>query len=574
MTEPTMSPAQEFADALIAGFIAAGVQHVVVAPGSRSQALALAAVEAQRAGTVCVHVRIDERGAGFFALGLAVESRIPAVVIVTSGTAVANLHPAVLEAHHAGVPLIVLSADRPAQLRGIRSNQTTKQPGMFQSEVRREWDIPTPDGAAHEVTAAEGYAVAAVAAARGLAEDRPVCPTPGPGPVHVNVQLGEPLSGARLRGWSWPALQSLLPPHAGATEETATISRAPGTVVIAGAGAGAAAEEFARTGGWPLIAEVTSGARFGPNLVPGYREVLADDALVTSVQRVVVFGHPTLSREIPQLIQRPGVESIVVAENGVEWYNPGRRVVRFERAVTTEGHPLDDAERDWLRRWLAAGRAVVDLENPVRPGLRSGVDETGHVTDFAAQRAYVRAQLDTLREPLDRRMLVTAVWATSWPHDRLVWGASRLIREADRVVSGRRIPSHANRGLAGIDGTVATALGIAVASGAVTRVVLGDLALLHDAGSLLLGDAEPRPRVLVIVGNDGGGTIFDTLATPAPIDTEAFDRVMYTPQRVDFAALATAYDWEFARATNRGELVEQLALPITGPRILEIPLAR
>src|SRR6218665_7801 len=203
MTEPTMSPAQEFADALIAGFIAAGGPHVVVAPGSRSQALALAAVEAQRAGTVCVHVRIDERGAGFFALGLAVESRIPAVVIVTSGTALPNLHPAVLEAHHAGVPLIVLSADRPAQLRGIRSNQTTKQPGMFQSEVRREWDIPTPDGAAHEVTAAEGYAVAAVAAARGLAEDRPVCPTPGPGPVHVNVQLGEPLSGARLRGGAW-----------------------------------------------------------------------------------------------------------------------------------------------------------------------------------------------------------------------------------------------------------------------------------------------------------------------------------------------------------------------------------
>src|SRR6218665_2997056 len=134
MTEPTMSPAQEFADALIAGFIAAGVQHVVVAPGSRSQALALAAVEAQRAGTVCVHVRIDERGAGFFALGLAVESRIPAVVIVTSGTAVANLHPAVLEAHHPGVPLIVLSADRTAHFLDISSNKTKQ-------ETSRGWSI-------------------------------------------------------------------------------------------------------------------------------------------------------------------------------------------------------------------------------------------------------------------------------------------------------------------------------------------------------------------------------------------------------------------------------------------------
>ena len=181
---------------------------------------------------------------------------------------------------------------------------------------------------------------------------------------------------------------------------------------------------------------------------------------------------------------------------------------------------------------------------------------------------------------MTRRALVEAVWQATWPHDRLVLGASRLIRELDRVAPGKRIPVHANRGLAGIDGTIATATGIALASQAgddeqpgITRVLLGDLALLHDAGSLLAGVGEPRPRMQVIVGNDGGGTIFDGLEVAATADPALVDRVLLTPQSVDLAALAAAYGWEYRRVANRGELDPALT-PSADRVLIEVPLAR
>ncbi|HWM34158.1 MAG TPA: thiamine pyrophosphate-binding protein, partial [Pseudolysinimonas sp.] len=205
---------------------------------------------------------------------------------------------------------------------------------------------------------------------------------------------------------------------------------------------------------------------------------------------------------------------------------------------------------------------------------------------FAERATWAREQLAALREPVTRRLLVEAVWNASWPHDRLVLGASRLIRELDRVAPGKRIPVHANRGLAGIDGTIATATGIALASqgldtpsgpldqrGGITRVLLGDLALLHDASSLLAGDGEPRPRMQVIVGNDGGGTIFDGLEVAATADAELFDRVMLTRQSVDLAALASAYGWEYRRVDTRGDLDGALS-PGAGQVLIEVPLAR
>ncbi|MGX5694862.1 2-succinyl-5-enolpyruvyl-6-hydroxy-3-cyclohexene-1-carboxylic-acid synthase [Agromyces soli] len=681
MTEAA-SPASAFAVALLAEFERLGVSDVVVAPGSRSQALALAAAAFEQAGRLRLHVRIDERSAGFLALGLAVETGRPAVVFATSGTAIANLHPAVLEAHHGGVPLIVASADRPAELRGIRSNQTTMQPGIFAGAVRLERDVTAPDGAPDEPGTAASLARAAYAAAIGVDASGEAVPHPGPGPVHLNLQLREPLSsvialppvpspaphrvgdGGPIRADFGPrsparsdAAAELVGPAA--VERASVLAPGPRTIVVAGAGAGPEAEAVARAGGWPLIAEVTSGARFGPNLVVAYRELLNEPGFGDQVERVVVFGHPTLSREVPAIVQRAGVETVAVAPSGIEWFNPGHRVHRFERAVRVEPQAPNDEQRRWLASWTRASRALLEESAPAEPqAVRSGVDETGHVSDFAAQRAFLDAQLGRVREPVTRRMLVEAVWAASWPHDRLVLGASRLIREADRVVPGRRIHAHANRGLAGIDGTVATAFGIADASqraragegaadasrspavasdpdadaasstpapaalpaedaaradavgpaafgehgslaailaeaaeieravaaakaeasdpaeSSVTRVLVGDLTLLHDAGSLALTPGEPRPRLLVIVGDDGGGTIFDALevASTAPVD--AFDRVQYTPHAVDFAALAAAYGWRHLRATTRGELEEALATRIDGPTLLVVPIAR
>ncbi|MFF2370601.1 2-succinyl-5-enolpyruvyl-6-hydroxy-3-cyclohexene-1-carboxylic-acid synthase [Agromyces sp. NPDC058110] len=579
------SPATASALALLSGFVRSGVRDVVVAPGSRSQALALAAAELERVGAIRLHVRIDERGAGFLALGLAIESRRPAVVVVTSGTAVANLHPAVLEAHHAGVPLIVCSADRPLELRGIRSNQTTVQPGIFADAVRLERDVAAPTEADDdEADAAARLARTAVAVSLGLDERGEPSAHPGPGPVHLNLQYSEPLSSAVHLDeaptvdelWTEASTAAAASDGARAESRGALIAAGPRTVVVAGAGAGPAAERFAREGGWPLLAEVTSGARFGPNLVVAARELLNEPGFGDRIERVVVFGHPTLSREVPALVQRPGVEAIVVSPSGIEWYNPGRRVRRFERAVHAEPAPtpMPPEAREWLGRWVHASRSIIDAGLPQTLGLMSGVDETGHVSDYAAQREYMKAQLAAVREPVSRRMLVDAVWAATWPHDRLVFGASRLIRDADRAVPGRRITVHANRGLAGIDGTIATAFGVAIASGGVTRAVIGDLTLLHDVGSMLLGAGEARPRLQVIVGNDGGGTIFDALEVAGSADADEFDRVQYTPQSVDLAALATAYGWRYARATTRGELSDALAAPVDGPSLLEVPLPR
>jgi len=163
----------------------------------------------------------------------------------------------------------------------------------------------------------------------------------------------------------------------------------------------------------------------------------------------------------------------------------------------------------------------------------------------------------------------------TWPHDRLVLGASRLIREADKVVPGKKIRVHANRGLAGIDGNISTGVGIALAleGTGITRVLLGDLAALHDAGSLLFGAGEPRPRMQVIVGNDVGGTLFDSLEVAGTASPEAFERVLLTPQQVDLSHLAAAYGWTYTKATTRAELDEALT-PTEGTTLIEVPLPR
>jgi 2-succinyl-5-enolpyruvyl-6-hydroxy-3-cyclohexene-1-carboxylate synthase len=545
------APASVYATALLAGLVRRGVTDVVVCPGSRSQALALAAARFEQAGLLNLHVRIDERSAGFLALGLAIESGVPAVIVTTSGTAVGNLHPAVLEAAHSGVPLLVVSADRPEELRGVGANQTTRQAGIFRGVAPHSWDVPAPVGDPGEEQAADALAAEVLDGIRG--------------PRHVNLAFREPLSSAvRLPdvepgGWTPPPV---------ALGETAELSPAPGTIVVAGSGAGEVAEQVARELGAPLLAEVASGARFGPNLVAAYRELLGAAGFGDRVERVVVFGHPTLSREVPAIIERRGVETIVVRTPGLDDYNPGRRVTRFvDRVVVDTSREPDPS---WPRRWAHASRSLLEVdEGPVASiGL-----------DYTERARFAREQLQRMRAPVTRRELVEAVWAASWPHDRLVLGASRLIRELDRVAPGKRIPVHANRGLAGIDGTIATATGIALAAQrdetrpGVTRVLLGDLALLHDVGSLLGGDGEAWPRLQLIVGNDHGGTIFDGLEVARSADPALADRVLLTPQHVDLAALASAYGWEHQLVTERGQLDGALT-PTATRSIVEVALAR
>jgi len=561
------SPASVFSTALLEGLVSHGVTDIVLSPGSRSQALALAAAAFARAGHLRLTVRIDERVAGFTALGLAVQTRRPVAIVCTSGTAVANLHPAVLEAHHSGVPLILLTADRPTELRGIGSNQTTVQPGIFGDLVRADWDVPAPTGAAGESEDARGLAELAV---RASAE----------GPVHVNLSFRDPLSGEITVP---AAIERAAPVESDASaREILDLQPDDATVVIAGHGAGPRAEQLAVDLGAPLIAEVSSGARFGRHLVVAYRDVLRGPH-GEAVGRAIVLGHPTLSREVPALLQRADVESIVVRTPGVEAYNPGRRS-RIVDDVRVQGSPDPAVTRRWVGGWVSMSRAVLESLDPgdPAPDLSLAVsDERGVRAAFAA------AELAVLRTPIDRRMLVRALWAATWPHDRLVLAASRLIRVADATVPGKRIPVHSNRGLAGIDGTVSTATGLAlgaaddstaddrdgvatVATPGTTRALVGDLALLHDAGALL----APLPdnlRLHVFVGNDAGGTIFDDLEVAATADPDDFDTVMRTPHSVDIAALAAAGGWAYRRATTRAELDDALTAP-EARLVVEIPL--
>lgn len=555
-TAPSSSPATQFAAALLDNLIARGVRDVVVSPGSRSQAIALAAARRESRGDIRLRVRIDERVAGFVALGLAVETSAPVVIATTSGTAVANLHPAVLEAHHSGVPLIVLTADRPQALRGIGVNQTTVQPGIFAGAVRKSWDVAPPTGAPDDAARAAALAAEIIEAALD-------------GPVHVNLAFDMPLSAAEVE----LAPVEVAPAIDREPRDVHSLPQAPRTVVVAGTGAGPRAEEIARELGAPLFAEIASGAHFGPNLVVAYRSLLNDPDFGGLIERVIVFGHPTLSREVPALIKRDGVHTVVVRSASFDDYNPGRRVADFVDAVSVEGEPDGSREaRAWLGSWVAASRSL--LETHDAPPTDIAIS-----SELADMAAFNRAVLAGLRAPVTRRSLVEAVWRMSWPHDRLVVGASRLIRELDMVAPGKKIPVHANRGLAGIDGTIATATGIALASQSadasvgITRVLLGDLALLHDAGALLYGAGEPRPRMQVIVGNDGGGTIFDNLEVAATAGRAEFDRVMLTKQEFSLEKLAAAYGWEYRRVDNRGQLDEALT-PGALSTIIEVPLER
>lgn len=555
----TASPAMDAAASLLAELVEHGIRDVVISPGSRSQALALAATHLAREGALRVHVRIDERVAGFTALGLARETRVPTAVICTSGTAAANLLPAAMEAFHSGVPLLLLTADRPPELRGIGANQATAQPGLFAPWVRFATDAPVPgdgswDGLAAQAVRAAMGADAAPSALAGIA-----------GPVHLNLPSREPLSGVL------PADYAVSPgaapmPDAG---EPLVLERGPRTVVIAGADAGPAAEEVAHAGTWPLIAEIVSGARFGRYVVHGYRGLLRDAALGGRIERAIVLGHPTLSREVTALLSREDVEVVAVRAGG-EALNLNGRTVAAASVTVARG----EADRAWMGLWMQASAAsLVDLsENaPDQDGLNS--------KDFATRRDAVRAELDAVRRPLDRELLADAVWRATWPHDRLMFGSSRIVRVADAVLAGKKVPVHANRGLAGIDGTISTAIGIALASQAegsagVTRVLLGDLAFLHDVGAMLLPPDEQEPRIQVIVGNDGGGTIFDSLEVATSARREDLDRVFYTPHTARLEQLALAYGWEYQRITTRAALDQALTTPATGRQLIEVPLPR
>lgn len=525
MTSSAASPAQAFAAHLLAALAKAGVRNFFLAPGARSQALAIAAGQLAEAGKIDLHVRLDERSMGFTALGSALASGEPSVLITTSGTAVANLHPAVLEAHHSGVPLILLTADRPHELRGVGANQTTNQIGIFSDAVRECVDVPAPTGTDEELTKANQLAVNAIVVAMGYNGKQP-------GPVQVNLAFREPLSSTAPNAAEInPSVE--LPDLVEPSPEFAMLAAELPTVVIAGAGAGSDAVELAEAFGWPLLAEPSSGARHGANVITGYRRIVENLDLAKEIRRVVVYGKPTLGRAVIRLLFNEDIEVVVIRSNVMGHFDISRRasIVVDEIAIDNE------VEFEWLERWRLADAEVAGPES----------------------------------SKLDRRALVEEVWHATNGADQLLLGASRLIREADAWAPAKLLSVYSNRGLAGIDGTVATAIGLAmIEREGITRALMGDLTLLHDASSLAVDPVDGELNIQIVVGNDGGGTIFTGLEMASSLDEKTFERLFTTPQQVDIWHLAQAYGWNYVRVESRAEL--ESALQTSGRVVIDVRL--
>ncbi len=500
----------------------------MLAPGSRSAPLALALHADAR---LRLHVRIDERSASFVALGLGRVTGRPAVLVCTSGTAAANLHPAVLEASEAGVPLLVLTADRPPELRGTGANQTVDQVKLYGAAVRWFAEVGVPEDRPGMAAYWRSLGCRAWAAA-------------STGPVHLNLAFREPLLPDGDPSWSEPLAGradgrpwTVVEPAGRTAVPADLVARIAGTergLVVAGAGGGdpAGVRALAERAGWPLLAEPVSSARGGPNAISTYAGLLGAAGWVGRhrPEMILTVGRPGLSRPLLGLLGS-GVEQVLL-DRSDRWADPTRSVAGVLpvaaaalAAALPATLPADGAAPSgWLVAWRAAdrrGRAVLDAmldaaDAPTEPGLA--------------------------------RDLADCLPAGSL----LLAGSSMPVRDLDlamRPRDGLRVV--ANRGASGIDGLVSTAVGAALAHGGPAYALLGDLSLLHDANGLLLGPDEPRPDLtLVVVNNDGGG-IFSMLP---PAGSAGFERIFGTPHRADLAALAAVSGAGYARLDRLADL--------------------
>lgn len=487
---------QSIASRVVATLNANGVSDFLLSPGSRSQGLAIAAKQLEDASLARLTVRLDERSMAFTGLGISQATKKPVALIVTSGTAVANLFPAVLEAYHSSVPLILLTADRPARLRGKGANQTTQQVDIF-GFAAKCFDIPI------DVTESDAESVVLQALTQIALEGKP---------VQINIQFDLPLSSSSPSAKDLVASSKKIKNLEKAVSEL-SVPVDNHTVVIAGAG-GERASEFALAANIPLFAEPSSGARNVKNAVVNY---LADlESLRSEVRKVIVFGKPTLSRSVQKLIS----EAAVYAETSrYGTFDPFDNVIAGADRLIPDGR----ADDSWLAKWNA------------KPNVSA------------------------------REEFVQFVWKHS---DRLVVGASDLIRVLDSSAPAKNLEVFSNRGLSGIDGTVSTAIGIAMALGKTTALI-GDLTLLHDAGGLNKTDL-PALELRLVVGNDHGGHIFSRLEVAKEIEGDSFERLFNTDQKVDIRALAQAYGWTYAKCTNLDELAK--AWELTGAVLIDYEL--
>lgn len=607
------SPATLLARAVVASLVEAGVKRVVISPGSRNAPLTYALADAAQAGYLQLRVVVDERSAAFVALGASRSDWLheglarPAVAVMTSGSAVANAHPAVVEADAAGVPLIILSADRPHALVNTGASQTTVQTGIFGAATRYQADL----GDTNASGAVANQVRRAVAAASGrLSLD--------PGPVHLNVRLAPPLAPAAP--WQVPHLEPktqwlrtckpLVEQLNGVTVSQVGcrlgLDPARRGVIVVGDNDDAQlahyAAALAHAWGWPLLAEPTSLVRTDANAVAAYSALLAggdgsasgDGAqLSQEIEQLLVVGRPTLTRPIGALLAREDIYQVVLT-NRARWSDVSGQaayVTTLEQALSSLNTPdvsagagagADaDAGGDasasadagagagvgknapsplWLQRWLQAGQQQLNATSVTK----------------AAQMALTTWQATSQYESHSQS---TAIHSDGLESSVTLMAASSMtIRYLDaRLPAGKQLkkmpgPVVANRGLAGIDGTISTAVGLAWASGQPVRVIIGDLAAAHDLTGLVKAVTETEVDLQVIVLDDHGGKIFSGLEYGASELSNYFLRFFTTAQQVDFAQAAAAFGAHVSVIDDVDGLQSLLSKTIEGRSLVHVKL--
>lgn len=598
------SPATLLARAVVASLVEAGVKRVVISPGSRNAPLTYALADAAQAGYLQLRVVVDERSAAFVALGASRSDWLheglarPAVAVMTSGSAVANGHPAVVEADAAGVPLIILSADRPHALVNTGASQTTVQTGIFGAATRYQADL----GDTSASGAVANQVRRAVAAASGrLSLD--------PGPVHLNVRLAPPLAPAAP--WQVPYLEpktqwlrTCKPLVEQLNEVTVSqvgyrlgLDPARRGVIVVGDNDDAQlahyAAALAHAWGWPLLAEPTSLVRTNANAVAAYSALLAggdgsasgDGAqLSQEIEQLLVVGHPTLTRPISALLARADIYQVVLT-NRARWSDVSGQaayVTTLEQALSrntpdvsagagASGDTGPGAEAGagvgknapsplWLQRWLQAGQQQLNATS-VTKAARMALTTWQATSQYKSHSQSTAIHSDSLENSVT-----------------LMAASSMTIRYLDAgLPAGKQLkkmpgPVVANRGLAGIDGTISTAVGLAWASGQHVRVIIGDLAAAHDLTGLVKAVTETEVDLQVIVLDDHGGKIFSGLEYGASELSNYFPRFFTTAQQVDFAQAAAAFGAHVDVIDDVDGLQSLLSKPIAGRSLVHVKL--
>lgn len=488
------------ARSLIRQLIEIGVCDFVLSPGSRNAPLSMALYEAEKVGLVNLYVRIDERGAAFFALGLSKASNNYVAVICTSGTAAANFHPAVLEAYHSANKLLAITADRPAHLRRTGANQTTLQVGLLEPVL--SVDISTT------VDLAE------------ILDN---------GPVHLNIQFDEPLlSDDRtdwLSGWSPRALAHLM-----SQERESFSPKKKGLVIVGHDRAGIEKESitsFATDLGWPIIAEDPISF---PTSMAHAAIALSDLEIRAALmpEQIVVIGRVTLSRSISALINE--CADVVVIDSRIETIDTMRRAALIFNSLP---NVPTNSDTTWLERWQQismTASGAIELEWSEQEAIRS---ITSNIPDGAA----------------------------------LFVGSSRPVRDIEGFATPRSgITTFANRGLAGIDGNISCAFGIAEKFER-TYAVLGDLTFLHDISALV--NPSGANLTIFIIDNNGGG-IFSTLPQSG---VDGFEKIFGTPHDLDLVKVIQGFGMNVTKVKGVADLDHVIAHSASGLNfvVVEVP---